>query len=87
MPAFFAVSIGWVLLTEIMAEPYGWVVAGTQIDNGSRVVSMLAPTLLWFAFLIASVAAIAAGAVASISKGGRAELQRYVGLVSGKRLD
>lgn len=87
VPAFFVLSIGWVLLSELAAEPYGWTVAGTKIDTGSRVVSLLAPTVLRLVLVLALVAAAVLGGVAALTKGGAAELRRLAGIVSGKRLD
>jgi hypothetical protein len=88
VPGFFLFSIGWVLLQEIAAEPYGWSVAGAKIDNGSRVVTLLAPTLLRLFFYFALLVAIVVGIVLGATKNGSKEMRRLWTLVStGKRLD
>ena len=90
VPAFFLFAIGLVTLREMLAEPYGWVVSNAQIDNGSRVISMLAPTLISGLLKLVGVAVVLAGAVVAFTKSGRAAAQRALGGGGGgggKRFD
>jgi choline-glycine betaine transporter len=79
VPAFFVVSMGVVLLQEIAAEPYGLKVGVSQIDTGSRVISLLAPTVARFAAYIALIAVVVGAAVAFGTKDG-VKLLRVLGV-------
>lgn len=91
VPGFFVFAMGLVLLKEIIAEPYGLTLAGATIDTGSKVVSMLAPTVLRGVFWLAILLGIAAFAIASFTKSGAQWLKSLSGQITGsgkgRRLD
>ena len=89
VPAFFVFSIGIVLLNELIAEPYGLKLAGVSIDTGSRVISMLAPTILRGLVYLLVIGAIVGLLAASFTKSG-AKLLSSLGIPvggKGRRLD
>lgn len=93
LPIFFAVSMGVILLREIMAEPMGIKLAGSSIDTGSRVISMLAPTVIKGVLYAAVVVGILFFVAASYTKSGAAFLKSLSGSIArsggkgGRRLD
>ena len=88
VPAFFLFAIGYVTLVEMIAEPYGWTVGTAKIDNGSRVISMLLPTLISGVLRLAGLLVLLAAVVAMFTKSGRAAAQRlFAGGSGGKRFD
>jgi arginine exporter protein ArgO len=90
VPAFFVFAMGAVLLTELAAEPYGLKLAGSTIDTGSRVISMLAPTVLRGLVYLAIIVAIVGAIAASFTKTGAkwfASIASGGGGVKGRRGD
>ena len=75
LPAFFALTMGLVLLREIIAEPQGLKLAGASIDSGSRVISMLAPTVFKGVLYLTVLVGVVVGVAASFTKSGAAWLK------------
>jgi hypothetical protein len=65
VPGTFVFCMGIVLINLIMKEPGPWVVKGPEatIDTGSRVITMLAPTVIYLLCLFAGFCALIGGAV------------------------
>ena len=89
VPIAFLLTIGYVLLVEMLAEPYGLYVAGAQVDNGSRVISMLLPTLISGLLKALGMVAVLVAAIILFTANGRAAFQRIVagGGRGSKRFD
>jgi len=77
-------AMGIVMLNELAAEPYGIKLSGTQIDVGSRVISMLGPTVLRGAVYLAILVGVVGLLVASFTKSGAAWLASVGVSLGGK---
>ena len=84
VPAFFVLAMGAVMLSELAAEPYGIKLSGQQIDVGSRVISMLAPTVLRGLIYVAIVVGVVGLLAASFTKSGAAWLASVGVALGGK---
>lgn len=90
VPAFFVFAMGAVMLSELAAEPYGIKLSGTQIDVGSRVISMLGPTVLRGFIYLAIIVGVVGLLAASFTKSGAAWLASLgvpLGGAKSRRLD
>lgn len=57
LPALFAACLLGASLPQLIAEPQPRIVVGQTVDVGSRVITLLAPSVTWLLLLAAATAA------------------------------